>query len=162
MSKLVYKNGDNLISLYNAYEKVKNLGNHYPDFYDWYWNKVIPGVQNGNDEVIMAYLKNELVGVSIIKNSDEKKLRAIRIDERFQNKGYGLYLIDESLKRLNIDNPLCSVSEEMINDYSRIFINRYDFNLSHVYKGLYRKGKLEYEFNGVNNLKEKTLYGLQH
>ena len=48
----------------------------------------------------------------------------------------------------------------MINDYSRIFVNRYDFDLSHVYKGLYRKGKLEYEFNGGKTLTEKTLYGL--
>ena len=46
----------------------------------------------------------------------------------------------------------------MINDYSRIFINRYNFDLTHVYKGLYRKNKLEYEFNGNKTLKFKTAY----
>ena len=88
-------------------------------------------------------------------------MRALRIKEKFQSKGFGLYLIDESLKRLNIDKPLCSVSEKMINDYSRIFINRYKFDISHVYKGLYKKGELEYEFNGRNieaDLKVKTAY----
>ncbi len=81
----------------------------------------------GNGQVILAFNKNDLVGVSILKDKEEKKLRALRITEQYQNKGYGLYLIDESLKRLDCDKPLCSVSESMINDYSRIFINRYDF-----------------------------------
>ena len=108
----------------------------------------------------MGLFKNELVGISIIKKDKEKKLCALRVNDKFKNRGYGLYMLDESLKRLEVDKPLCSVSEEMINEYSRIFVNRYDFDLSHVYKGLYRKGKLEYEFNGGKTLTEKTLYGL--
>lgn len=158
---MTFKNAENIIELKGAFDIIKNLDNDYPNFYDWYWNKVVPGIWTRKDEVVLAYNKNDLVGVSILKNSNEKKLRALRITENYQNKGYGLYLIDESLKRLNTDKPLCSVSENMINDYSRIFINRYQFSISHVYKGLYQKGKLEYEFNGRNieaDLKVKTAY----
>ena len=46
----------------------------------------------------------------------------------------------------------------MINDYSRIFVNRYGFDLTHVYKNLYLKNNLEYEFNGRKELKIKTNY----
>ena len=158
---MIFKNAKSLIELKVAFASIEKLGESYPNFYDWYWNKVTPGVICGNDQIIMAYKKDELVGISIIKDSGEKKLRALRIKEKFQSKGFGLYLIDESLKRLNIDKPLCSVSEKMINDYSRIFINRYKFDISHVYKGLYKKGELEYEFNGRNieaDLKVKTAY----
>ena len=158
---MTFKNAENIFELKNAFEIISNLDNSYPNFYDWYWNKVVPGIWTGNDEVVLAYKKDEIIGVSILKNSGEKKLRALRIKEKFQSKGFGLYLIDESLKRLNIDKPLCSVSEKMINDYSRIFINRYQFDISHVYKGLYKKGELEYEFNGRNieaDLKVKTPY----
>ena len=160
MSKIEFINGNSIIELHQAFKQIENLSNSYPGFYDWYWNKVTPGINSGTNELIMGLFKNELVGISIIKKGEEKKLCALRVNDKFKNRGYGLHMLDESLKRLGIDKPLCSVSEDMINDYSRIFVNRYDFDLSHVYKGLYRKGKLEYEFNGDKTLTEKTLYGL--
>lgn len=154
-----FRNATNLLELKASYQILSKLENSYPNFYDWYWNKVVPGILTKDDELILAYNKNELVGISIIKNNiDEKKLRALRISDKFQSKGYGLYLIDESLKRLEIDKPLCSVSDKMINEYSRIFINRYSFDLTHVYKNLYTKNSLEYEFNGNKELKNKTNY----
>lgn len=155
---LTFKNANSIIDLKNTYEILTKLENSYPDFYDWYWNKIIPDTLLGKGQVILAYNKNDLVGVSIIKDNEEKKLRALRITDQYQNKGYGLYLIDESLKRLECDKPLCSVSENMINDYSRIFVNRYGFDLTHVYKNLYLKNNLEYEFNGRKELKIKTNY----
>ena len=160
MSKIEFINGNSIIELHQAFKQIENLSNSYPGFYDWYWNKVTPGINSGTNELIMGLFKNELVGISIIKKGEEKKLCALRVNDKFKNRGYGLHMLDESLKRLGIDKPLCSVSEDMINDYSRIFVNRYDFDLSHVYKGIYRKGKLEYEFNGDKTLTEKTLYGL--
>ena len=47
-----------------------------------------------------------------------------------------------------------------MNDYSRIFVNRYQFNLDKVHKNLYRKNKLEYEFNGKTLLKDNINYGI--
>lgn len=155
---LTFKNASNILDLKNTYEILTKLENSYPDFYDWYWNKIIPDIILGKGQVILAFNNADLVGVSIIKDGDEKKLRALRITEQYQNKGYGLYLIDESLRRLDCDKPLCSVSENMINDYSRIFVNRYGFDLTHVYKSLYLKNVLEYEFNGKKELKNKTNY----
>lgn len=156
--KLDFKSATNLLELKESYKILSALENSYPDFYNWYWNKVVPGILTKDDDLILAYSRNELVGISILKNSEEKKLRALRITDKFQNKGYGLYLIDESLKRLDTDKPLCSVSDKMINDYSRIFINKYNFDLTHVYKNLYNKDSLEYEFNGNKQLKIKTNY----
>ena len=155
---LTFKNASNILDLKNTYEILTKLEDNYPDFYDWYWNKIIPDIMLGSGQVILAFNNDDLIGVSILKDSVEKKLRALRITEQYQNKGYGLYLIDESLKRLGCDKPLCSVSENMINDYSRIFINRYEFDLTHVYKNLYLKNVLEYEFNGKKELKNKTNY----
>ena len=154
-----FRNATNLLELKASYQILTKLEESYPDFYDWYWNKVVPGILTNQDQLILAYNKNDLVGISILKNNpDEKKLRALRITEKFQSKGYGLYLIDESLKRLETDKPLCSVSNKMIDDYSRIFINRYKFDLTYVYKNLYTKDSLEYEFNGQRELKNKTNY----
>ena len=154
---MIFKNATSIMELYEIYHLIKDLDNQYPNFYDWYWNKVVPNVLINNDEVIIGFKNNLLVGISIIKK-ESNKLCAVRILDEFKNKGFGLHLIDESLKRLNNDKPLCSVSDKMINDYSRIFINKYNFDMTFVYKNLYNKDSLEYEFNGNKQLKIKTNY----
>ena len=153
-----YRNAKTIPDLYAVFKTIAPISLFYPNFKNWFWDKVVPGIITGEDEIIIAEDKNELVGISIIKKTGEKKLRALRINSKFQKTGRGLYLIDESLKRLNTDKPLVSVPEEMIHDFSRIFINRYSFDMTYVYKNLYRKNKLEYEFNGKENLNTKSIY----
>ena len=154
-----YIHVSNLLQAKQAYNILQDLGTYYPDFYSWYWNKVIPNLYLGKVNIIIMLIGVEIVGVSILKKSeDECKLCALRINNKYHNRGYALYLIDYSLKMLDNSAPLCSVSEELINSYSRIFINRYNFSITHVYKGIYQKNKLEYEFNGNSNLKIVTPY----
>lgn len=148
----------NLVYLHETFNILRPLSAYYPDFSDWYWDKVVPGILLGEDKLIIMKRNDVVAGVSILKDREEKKLRCLRMSPEFQQKGLGLYLIDESLKQLDTDKPLCSVSEEMMHEFSRIFINRYGFDLTHVYNNLYRKGKLEYEFNGERNLKQKSIY----
>lgn len=156
---MIFRNPESIIELHQIFQIINPIGNFYPDFKNWYFDKVIPGTVLGQDKIIVAEKNNEIVGVSIIKNAEyEKKLRAVRISEKFQNKGYGLFLIDEALKQLNCDKPAASVAEEMINEYARIFVERYDFSLDHVHKGLYRRNKLEYSFNENVSLKQKSIY----
>lgn len=154
-----YKFATTIPELVQSFDIIKKLDQSYPEFKHWYYNKVIPGVSLGTDKVILAFHHGNLIGVSLIKSTEtEKKLRALRIVDKYQNKGYGLHLIDRSLKELECDKPLASVSEDMLNYFSRIFINRYDFNMTYVHKGLYLPGKLEYQFNGLQeSLKEKSI-----
>jgi len=155
---MTYRSPKSIIDLHIVLNILKPISSIYPDFESWYWDKVIPGVILGQDEIIIAENKYEIIGMSIIKKGFENKLRALRIEEKYQKRGLALHLIDESLKRLNVDKPLVSVSEEMINEYSRIFVNKYNFDLTHVYNGLYRKGSLEYKFNGNSKLMGKSIY----
>ena len=152
-----FYNPTSLPEIYHSYTLLEPISHLYPNFSDWFFDKVIPGVILGKDKIILMEKNNEIAGISIIKKGAENKLRCLRVSEKYQKTGMGLYLIDESLKQLNCDKPVVSVAEEMMHDYSRIFINRYDFNMSYVYKGIYRKGKLEYEFNGNNELEKKSI-----
>jgi len=153
-----FKLASTYVELYQTYNIITKLEESYPDFKNWYWNKVVPGVVLGNDKIILGSVRNELVGISIIKNeNNEKKIRALRIEDRFQNKGYGIGMIDKSLELLNCDKPLVSVSEDLLHHYSRMFINRFNFDMSYVHKNMYKNGKLEYQFNGnVDSLKTKS------
>lgn len=127
---------------------LESLENYYPDFRYWYVNKCMPGIIVGQDKLIVAREHGKIIGVALgKKNEDEIKLRCIRVMPEYQNRGIGLHLIEKMLKELDCDKPTCTVSEEMLHQFSRAFINLFKFDLTHVEKGLYRENKLEYIFN---------------
>lgn len=137
-----------LVDAFLAKDLLSSLDVHYPGFEHWYINKCMPGVLVGDDVMIVAKDQGKLVGVALgKKREDETKLRCVRVLPQYQNRGAGLHLIDRMLKALDCDKPHCTVSEELLHQYSRAFVNRYHFDLTEVVKGLYRKQKLEYVFN---------------
>ena len=127
---------------------LDGLENYYPDFGHWFVNTCIPGIVVGNDTMLVARDGPHLIGVALGKKTpQETKLRCVRVMSSYQNKGVGLHLVERMLRLLDCDKPHCTVAEEMLHQYSRAFINHFGFHLGHVAKGLYRPGKLEYEFN---------------
>lgn len=146
---ITFERSNRLADAVLAFEVLKNLKNFYPGFEYWYANKVVPAVVTGDDILICAKEHNKIVGVALgKKRQDEVKLRCIRVDESYQKRGTGLHLVDKMLVALGHDKPHCTVSEEMLHDFSRPFINHYKFALNAVSKGMYRRHKLEYVFNG--------------
>lgn len=127
---------------------LKSLDSYYPDFSHWYINRVIANIDDPTNVILLAKDHNSVVGVALGKKSeDEVKLRCVRVASPYQARGIGLRLIDKMLDELEERNPHCTVSEELLHQYSRIFVNRYGFELSRVDKGRYRPSKLEYCFN---------------
>lgn len=125
-----------------------SLEDYYPSFESWLNNKVIDDLENPSTIIVTSKEGDVITGVSIGKKGLETKLRCVRVHPEFRQSGLGLRLIEKTFDLLECDKPLCTVSEEMIHDYSRPFVNRYGFKLSEVAKGMYRKSKLEYIFNG--------------
>lgn len=138
-------------SFYEAFQilpMVETLDAFYPDVGHWYVSTVIPGLLLGKDKLILAKDNQRIVGFAIGKLTEaETKLRCVRVLPEHQQHGVGIRLIDKMIEMLEASEPVVTVSEEMINHYSRIFVNRYGWRLNHVSKGTYRKGKLEYHFN---------------
>lgn len=153
-----YRASKSLVDCYRAFELTSGLDVYYPDFKDWYWNKVVPSVMVGDSEIILAEQHDEAIGIALIKRGDEPKLRCLRVKPEYTSRGVGIHLIDKSLRLLDHDKPIVTVPEEKINELSRIMVNRFDFDLCHVDKGLYRAGKLEYQFNGKSNQRLKSPY----
>lgn len=141
-----------LVDFMRVSAMLENLDNYYPDFNYWLINQCIPGVLTGQDILLVAKEHEQVVGVALAKKTlEETKLRCVRVLPSHENKGVGIRLIDRTLHLLGDDSPRCTVSEEMLHLYSRAFINRYNFELTEVVKGMYRPGKLEYIFNGKKN-----------
>lgn len=122
---------------------------YYPDFGYWYVNKCMPGIMTGSDKLIVAKDAGRIIGVSLGKISpEETKLRCVRVLPEYQHKSIGIKLIEKMLRQLDDDKPHCTVAEEMLHQFSRPFVNLFDFKLTEVMKGEYRPNKLEYRFNG--------------
>lgn len=128
---------------------IQSLDHYYPDITHWYVNKVVPGLSLGNDKLLIARDNGVIAGVALGKMGEESKLRCIRVHPDYQNTGLGIRLIDSMLELIEDGKPGVTVSEEMLHQYSRAFVKRYGFELSDVTKGRYRRGKLEYAFNGA-------------
>lgn len=137
---------------------MANLDTYYPDFSDWYWNKVVPSTVTSDSFIVLAEDGDQVVGAALAKAGAEPKLRCVRVLPRLKGRGLALHLIDRALTRLQVDLPELTVPEELIHDYSRMLVNRYSFQLAHVAKGLYRPGKLEYQFNSNRDQRTKSPY----
>ena len=143
-----YVYGNTLVDTLLAKNLLNGLEQLYPEFEYWYTNKAMPDIILGNTKLILAKDCGRVIGVGIGKKDEEEtKLRCIRVAPEYQKKGVGIRLIERSLILLDCDKPVCTVAEEMFHDFSRPFINEFDFDVTRVEKGMYRKGKLEYVFN---------------
>lgn len=143
-----YEQGKTLTDALVAYQLLDGMDDLYPDFSYWFTNRVMPGVVVGSDILMLAKDRQHVVGVGLGKrNRHETKLRCIRVIPQYQNRSVGIHLVERMLRALDSDRPSCTVAEEMLHQFSRPFINHFDFELTRVEKGLYRPGKLEYVFN---------------
>lgn len=145
---ITYRTTRSLLEGLSVLPMLQHLNNDYPGFSDWFVNTSLPDVVTGNSTMLLAENGSEIVGVGLVKNEDQKKIRCIRVLPHWQRRGIGIHLIERCLRILDCDRPLVTVSEGMINDFARPLVNHFDFKLNHVAKGLYRPGKLEYVFNG--------------
>lgn len=146
---ITYHQGSSLTELMLAHQVLRGIDAYYPEFDDWFINKCMPAVSSGKDRMILAEDHQRIVGVALVKNGeDEKKLRCVRVLPEYNGKGVAIHLIDRALRTLDCDKPATSVPEELLHAWSRILVNRFNFDLGHVAKGLYRPGHLEYFFNG--------------
>jgi GNAT superfamily N-acetyltransferase len=143
-----YEQGTRLVDTLEAGKLLHGMDTLYPDFSYWFTNKVMPGVMVGKDILMLAKDKQQVIGVALGKrNAHETKLRCVRVLPEYQKRGTGIHLVEKMLVQLGNDKPSCTVAEEMFHQFSRPFINLFDFDLSKVEKGMYRPGKLEYVFN---------------
>ncbi len=120
---------------------------YYPSFHEWYFNKVVPDVQNGNRKIVSEIRDGKIAGIAILKDTrEEKKICTLRISPDFQNRGIGVRLFKKSFEILQTNKPFLTVSEEKLPEFQKIF-DYFNFELTSVADGKYRNGKKEYIFN---------------
>lgn len=133
--------------------KIRNrllfLKNDYPQFYDWFNNKVITEVQSSKRRVILASTRlNDFAGVLILKNTTaEKKICTLYVSQEIRNKKLGSLFFDIAFEKLETDKPLITVSDDHIREFDKL-LKKYKFVLSETIDGYYRSKISEYSYNG--------------
>ena len=141
--------------LTKTYSVLSSLRDDYPDFHNWYFNKVIPGVLSGERIIILKITNGHISGISILKkNGNEKKICTLRVTDNFQQKGIGSELLYQSCELLDTAKPLITVSSEKIKQFEKLF-KSFDFKLTKCYYDYYTRSKHELSYNGFLNSNSK-------
>lgn len=121
----------------------------YPNFDEWFFSKVIPGLLNGERTVILEQRESRVVGLLILKhNEDERKLCTLRVRPEYESRGVGIKLFEKAFETLETSEPLLSVSEIALPKFRRIF-RHFGFTLEKSYLGIYLPSVQEHSFNGL-------------
>ena len=128
---------------------MKNLENEYPNFYDWYHKKIFTGLNNRTRSILIANDDDtkKIAGISILKNSYEKKICTLRVATEFQHQGIGTQILDKSMEILETNSPLITVSEKRNNEFKNLF-QKFNFQEFTKYPNYYREGTYEISYNG--------------
>lgn len=135
---------------------LDGIGKDYPNILEWYNKKVLPGLETGEREIILAckiYIcKNDEIPIEVLgyvilkKTPTEKKICTFRVEEKYQRLGIGKKLMEASFEFLETRKPMITITEDNVKSFEPL-LKRYNFKLVEKIKDLYVKGKTEYIYN---------------
>lgn len=130
------------------YYTLRSLSNEYPNFSIWYHQKIPNGWINGTRKIILARNSNkQILGIAILKNSDQKKICTLRVDYRYTRQGIGTELLKRSIELLGTDKPLITVSSNHWTEFEPLF-KKFNFEQKRIYLSFYKIDTDEIAYNG--------------
>ena len=148
-------------SLDSVFGEIAFLRAEYPDFYNWFYNKVVPGLENGSRKIFIAqtpFSFGKIDGILILKDSlDEKKICTLYVNKDARYNGFGRMFMNIAFNELNTDKPLITIASNKIKLF-QILLDDYKFELCEQNPDFYSKGMSEYSVNGKLYLPKKLSY----
>ena len=121
----------------------------YPDYKEWYMNKQIPGIYDGTRNIIIAHIKDRIVGfVSLKKTSEEKKICTFYVEKTFRKNKIGTILAEKAIEYLEEEKPLITIPMDKLNQFIKIS-NKYNWQITDIKENLYRTDTPEVIVNGM-------------
>lgn len=130
-------------------EDAAFLRGSYPDFDSWLFDKVLPGIVNGERTFLIEMRANEVAGFMILKHSlSEKKLCTLRVRPEYESLGMGVRLFETAFEILETERPLLSVSEKVMPKFETLF-RHFGFSREAIYEDRYLPRVRELSYNGL-------------
>ena len=131
-------------------EFLNGVSYEYPSFNKWFVEKVVPQHLLNYRDIILALDSDNIAGVSIVKDIEEKKICTFRVALNYRHNGVGKALMERSFITLNADKPIITIPDNKVSDFDAI-IRYYQFSLYGEYKDYYINGSYEFAYNGMLN-----------
>ncbi|MGP1608844.1 MAG: GNAT family N-acetyltransferase [Clostridium sp.] len=128
---------------------TSHLEKDYPEYFKWFFTKMIPGIFKCEREIINLYIDNTLAGTIFLKNSDEeKKICTFYMSEDARKKGVATLLLERAFEFLGTTKPLITIADYKIEQFEKI-IKKYNWQKTQTIKGKYNSHSKEIVFNGT-------------
>lgn len=145
----------------SIFSELSFLRTEYPDFYAWFYGKVVSGLFDNSRKIFLASTPlsfGKVNGVLILKNTDfEKKICTLYVDKESRMNGIGHKFMEIAFNELNTDKPLITVSDNRLKDFYRL-LNKFNFESVDALPDYYADNHTEYTFNGHLYLPKSAKY----
>lgn len=144
-------NNDEFVELVSKiYDFTSFIINDYPNYKNWYFNKVLPDIINNERDILFTRNPNnynEIISMLCLKNSnEEKKICTLYVSDKYRNLGIGSSLIMEAMNILDTSKPFITIMDYKLDVFKPI-INKFNWKLTEVIPSLYNNS-CEFCFNG--------------
>lgn len=129
----------------------------YPEYKSWFLTTQVPGIYDGTRNIIIAHIKDKIVGfVSLKKTSAEKKICTFYVEKTFRRNKIGAILAEKAIEYLETEKPLITIPSSKLNEFTKIG-EKYNWRISDIKENLYRLNDPEIIVNGELNETEKII-----
>lgn len=120
----------------------------YPDYRNWFLNTQVPGLYDGTRNIIVAHIKDKIVGfVSLKKTAEEKKICTFYVEKSFRRNKIGTILVEKAIEYLEEEKPLITIPLSKLHEFVRIG-EKLGWEITDIKENLYRIGTPEVIVNG--------------
>lgn len=146
---------DNNIDINNILNKIKQIMEiEYPDYINWFNEKVIPGLYINERNIILIFKKDILIGfVNLKKTKKERKMSNLYIKKNLLYSKYFNKIINLSMEWLETEEPTLIISKNELDKCAGNILDK-KWNATRIIK---ENNSVYFVFNGnddFNNIKK--------
>ena len=101
----------------------------YPEYLKWFYTVNLPRIFKEEGDIIFYLDGLEVVSLSTLKNSDEKKICTLLVNEDYRKKGYSKQILEDSFEYLGTETPLITIPTKRLEEFDKI-IDAYQWSES--------------------------------
>ena len=132
-----------------AYMVTDWICKDYPDHCDHFFSKYVPGIFDGEREIITCYIDNKIAAVAILKkDTEERKISTLFVKPEYQKRGIATELLEKCFAWLETTRPVITIADYKLDRFTKV-IEKYGWTETEVLAdGYYNDHSREHVFNG--------------
>lgn len=135
--------------IHDSYSLTDWFKSDYPQRFEFYYGKCVPGLFTGEREIIVCYESGEPVATAVLKKTaKERKLCTLFVREGHQRRGIGTEMAERCFEWLGTRQPLLTIPDYKAEKFEKM-IDRYGWRKTQILPhGYYNDEHREYVYNG--------------